>query len=235
MVKIGLISAGMVSAFLVELLCSPGPFGVSSLVLLKALTNEYGDSHFEKPYISTEKADHWSSSLENEADYLTDETWKNCSYFTSKSLKIIPNSFGKRLEASCKCAHNHYNHCSTCQDISWDYETVFHEYDSHSLSLSFSEVPSSSSSLSFSSASTHSSFSVVLSLALSLIAWSSFLSSAIPRSSWIELYFSSISFSFGAIKASRSGPSEVFIPLLQFTRVTSSSPGETSLPVTSLF
>ena len=58
MVKIGLISAGMVSAFLVESLRSPGPFGVSSPVLLKALTNEYGNSHFEKPYILTEKADH---------------------------------------------------------------------------------------------------------------------------------------------------------------------------------
>ena len=57
----------------------------------------------------------------------------------------------------------------------------------------------------------HSQFSVILSLSLSLVARSSFSSLAIPRSSWVDFCFSLISSSFWAIKTPRSGKSKVLI------------------------
>ena len=73
----------------------------------------------------TKEAGHWSSSLENEADYWTDQTWENSPDLISKSLETISNSFGSTLQASCQCAHNHSNRCSNCQDNSWDCEPYF--------------------------------------------------------------------------------------------------------------
>ena len=70
------------------------------------------------------------------------------------------------------------------------------------LTLTLCEVPSSSSSLSLWRA-------TFRSITFSLIAWSSFSSSAIPRSSWIDFCSSSISVSFCVINLSCSGPSEV--------------------------
>ena len=112
----------------------------SLLALLKVLNHEYGDSHYWRPCILTEKVDHWSGSLGNEAYYWAYETWKNIRDLTSKSLKTIPSAFGNRLQASFQCAHNHSNRCSDCEYNSWGYETVDLEC------FSLSDVLSSSSS-----------------------------------------------------------------------------------------
>ena len=111
MVEVRLISTGLVSAFLIE-----------------SLNHEYGDSRYWRPYILTEKVDHWSCSLGNEAGYWAYETWENIRDLTSKSLKTNPNTFCNRLQASCQCAHNHPNRCSDCECNSWDYKTVFLEF-----------------------------------------------------------------------------------------------------------
>ena len=92
------------------------------------LNHEYGDSHYWRPCILTEKVDHWSGSLGNEVSYWAYETWKNIRDLTSKSLKTIPNAFGNRLQASFQCANNHSNRCSDCEYNSWGYETVDLEY-----------------------------------------------------------------------------------------------------------
>ena len=92
------------------------------------LNHEYGDSHYWRPCILTEKVDHWSGSLGNEASYWAYETWKNIRDLTSKSLKTNPNTFDNRLQASCQCANNHSNRCSDCEYNSWGYETVDLEY-----------------------------------------------------------------------------------------------------------
>ena len=62
----------------------------SLLALIKVLNHEYGDSHYWRPCILTEKVDHWSGSLGNEASYWAYETWKNIRDLTSKSLKNHP-------------------------------------------------------------------------------------------------------------------------------------------------
>ena len=122
-IKVGLISAGLA-------------FGLldSSILLLKAFNHEYHHSHYQKPCILTKVADHLSSSLGNEADYWTNETWENSRDLTSKSPKIIFNSFDHRFQASCQCAHNQSNRCFDCEYNNWDRQAIPLEHVSHSLS-----------------------------------------------------------------------------------------------------
>ena len=138
-----------------------------SLVLLKALNHEYGDSHYQKPCIWPRKLITDPAVLKMKPTIKSMRPGRIAAILPPRVLKPSPTPLATDFRP-CQCAHNHSNRCSDYHDNSWYCETVFLEHVSHSLSLS--EVPNSSSSLSFSRASIFSWFSIILSHALSVIA-----------------------------------------------------------------